>query len=94
VNCTVHGNEWTPRESCLGFIRDLALTDDPAVTEILAEHAVIVTPTANPDGQAAGTRENAQGLDVNRDYLALESPEARAAVGVLNRYQPAVVVCP
>ncbi|HEX5597487.1 MAG TPA: M14 family zinc carboxypeptidase [Micromonosporaceae bacterium] len=92
VNCTVHGNEWTPRESCLAFIRDLALTEDPAITAVLAEHAVLVSPTANPDGRFAGRRENAQGLDVNRDYLALRSPEARAAVEVLNRYQPAVVL--
>ncbi|MBL6276097.1 hypothetical protein JMF97_07980 [Micromonospora fiedleri] len=92
VNCTVHGNEWTPRESCLGLIRNLALSEDPAVTAMLTTHAVLVNPTANPDGRVAGVRENAQGLDVNRDYLALQSPEARAAVEVLNRYRPAVVL--
>ncbi|WP_166355669.1 M14 family zinc carboxypeptidase [Phytoactinopolyspora limicola] len=90
--CTVHGNEWTPRESCLRLIRDLALTDDPDTLDVLQNHAVIVTPTANPDGRARGSRENAQGIDVNRDYLALRSPEARVIVDQLRTYEPDVVV--
>jgi hypothetical protein len=90
--CTVHGNEWTPRESCMKFMRDLALSDDPAITAVLSEYAVLITPTANPDGRAANTRENAQGIDVNRDYLGLVSPESRIIVDVLNRYRPTVVV--
>ncbi len=91
-NCTVHGNEWTPRESCLKLIRDLAFTDDPALTVLLSEVVVLVNPTSNPDGRAADRRENSQGLDVNRDYFELQSPEARAVVDVLNRYRPEVLL--
>jgi murein peptide amidase A len=35
-------------------------------------------PVINPTGLAAGTRENANGLDLNRDYLICESLEIRS----------------
>ena len=34
-------------------------------------------PLLNPLGTRTGTRENGQGLDINRDYLELETPEAK-----------------
>src|SRR5262249_17529464 len=39
-----------------------------------------------------GTRANGQGLDLNRDFVKLESPEARALVRLLGRWDPAVVI--
>jgi len=39
----------------------------------------------HPDGLSRGTRENAGGLDLNRDYRHLNSPEVRAHVGWLRR---------
>ena len=39
-----------------------------------------------------GQRPNAQGLDLNRDYMKLESPEARAFVKLLNDYDPHVAL--
>nr|WP_281375593.1 M14 family metallocarboxypeptidase [Haloferula luteola] len=38
----------------------------------------IVCPALNPAGLVAGTRENAAGLDLNRDYLARMSQEVAA----------------
>lgn len=35
-----------------------------------------------------GLRENAQQLDLNRDFMKLESPEARALVGLMARINP------
>ena len=37
-----------------------------------------------------GTRENSKGLDLNRDYMKLDSAEARALVGLMNRWDPHV----
>jgi hypothetical protein len=39
-----------------------------------------ICPMLNPVGLARGTRENALGTDLNRDYRHLESPEVRAHV--------------
>ncbi|WP_293695296.1 M14 family zinc carboxypeptidase [uncultured Agrococcus sp.] len=92
INCTVHGNEWTPREACLNFLRDLALTEDPETLRMLSDYAVVVNPTVNPDGRQAGTRENANGVDLNRDYLALEEPETRSVVETINHLNPVMVL--
>jgi predicted deacylase len=69
INGAHHGNEWPSTESALAFV-DYALRhlDDPAVDEGLGYFAVYVLPIVNPDGFVAGTRENADGVDVNRDY--------------------------
>src|SRR5205814_2235909 len=39
-----------------------------------------------------GTRANGQGLDLNRDFVKLESPEVRALVKVMNAWDPAVLI--
>lgn len=39
-----------------------------------------ICPVINPSGLKAGTRHNAAGVDLNRDYLALGQPEVQAHV--------------
>ena len=39
-----------------------------------------------------GTRENSKGLDLNRDYMKLDTAEARALVGLMNKWDPHVLV--
>ncbi|TVR51902.1 MAG: DUF2817 domain-containing protein [Puniceicoccaceae bacterium] len=41
-------------------------------------HSWTLYPLLNPCGLAAGTRENADGVDLNRDYLAAGTAEVRA----------------
>lgn len=51
-----------------------------------------ICPLLNPNGLARGIRENADGLDLNRDYKDLQSAETRAHVAWLER-QPNFSVC-
>lgn len=44
----------------------------------------VICPMINPTGLAAGTRENYQGLDLNRDYLQKSSAEIEAHVNWLD----------
>ncbi len=83
-----HGNEPAGREMALQLLRDLAFTDDPELIEQLSETAILVLPNANPDGVAANTRRNGQGLDINRDHLNLRTPEAQTIAQVLQEFTP------
>jgi hypothetical protein len=73
-------------------LRDLAFTDDPEQIAQLKEQTILFVPAANPDGRDANTRENSDGVDINRDHLNLESPEAQAMAAVVRDWQPEAVV--
>ncbi len=88
--CSVHGNEPSGREACMKLARDLATSKDAAVTRFLSRTTVLFL-NANPDGWVANTRGNADGVDVNRDYLALETPEARAVTKVIRDWNPDIL---
>lgn len=64
-------------------------------------------PIYNPDGnekmdpknrqgqvgpETMGRRENAAGLDLNRDFVKLEAPETRALLKFINAWDPAVLI--
>lgn len=89
--CSQHGNEPAGREGCLQRIRALAFTQDPRVLEHLRTTTVLFVPAANPDGSQANTRQNAQGIDINRDHLDAISPEAQTVDALLRDLRPDVV---
>jgi murein peptide amidase A len=93
----IHGNEGAG----MRIARRLLTAAPPGQVQI------IVVPTINPDGAAAGTRGNAHGVDLNRNFPfrwrpldggeysgtgPLSEPESRAAHRLILRRQPDVTI--
>jgi zinc carboxypeptidase len=58
----------------------------------LTDATVWIIPTLNPDGYVAFTRENASGVNLNRDGLRETEPETRALFGLLDDVHADLVV--
>jgi hypothetical protein len=84
-----HGNEPAGSEALLVVARELA---QGLLQPLLERVNVIIVPRANPDGAAEHKRVTSGGLDMNRDHLLLNTPEARALAKLTRDYHPTVVV--
>ena len=63
---------------------------DPVVDRILSSLTLYVVPMLNPDGAERFQRRNAQGIDVNRDALSLQTPEGQILKSLRDRFNPRV----
>jgi hypothetical protein len=84
-----HGNEPAGSEALLVIARELA---QGVLQPLLENINVVIVPRANPDGADANTPATASGLDMSRDHLLLNTPEAQALARLARDYHPAVVV--
>ncbi len=83
ILCGVHGNEYA---GLLVVPRLLErLTANPACFAHL--DICIVTPV-NPVGAQEGSRYNAEGYDINRDFKRFDTPEARAVRRAIEESEP------
>jgi protein MpaA len=97
VGC-IHGDE------CAG----LAITTALRNTHVPAGVQLWLVPEMNPDGTAADTRQNAHGVDLNRNFpfqwepiedptyysgpAPASEPETRAAMALIRQIRPAVTI--
>lgn len=88
--CSIHGDEKSGREACMQLARDMAATEDPAWQRFL-ERTTVLFLNANPDGWVANTRGNADGVDVNRDFMEAATPEGRAILRTIRDWKPDVL---
>lgn len=106
VQGNIHGGEVEGKEALQALLRDLSFAPQPNVLDSVVLLAVPIynadgnerwgPQERNRDEQNGpariGERANAQGLDLNRDYVKAEAPETRAALALLNRWDPDVFV--
>ncbi|MEU2909360.1 M14 family zinc carboxypeptidase [Streptomyces massasporeus] len=92
VNSNIHGNEWEGTDASLKTVERLATAKDAKTRDLLAHSRLYFTITANPDGRIAGTRANANGFDLNRDFVTASQPETRAMRQIELGTQPAVLL--
>ncbi len=70
----------------VGWLADVA--PDPLREELRAGTTLILLPMLNPDGAEIWQRENALGIDINRDARRLATPEARTLRSVWEQWRP------
>ncbi|GHG91150.1 M14 family zinc carboxypeptidase [Streptomyces lanatus] len=92
VNNNIHGDEWEGTDASLKLIERLARAGDGRTRDLLAHSRLYFNITANPDGRIAGTRANAGGFDMNRDFVTASQPEVRAMRQIMVDKQPAVML--
>jgi len=74
----MHGNESTATRSIVDLLSFIAEnTKQEMVNSLLQDLRIHFIPMLNPDGASRWTRENAIGIDLNRDALRLIAPESQ-----------------
>lgn len=85
-----HGDEPAGSEALLVVARELA--PGGLLEPLLDRINVVLVPRANPDGADTAQRVTASGVDMNRDHLLLNTPEARALAVLARNYRPIAVL--
>jgi len=81
----MHGNESTTTRA-LKDVFDFLF--QPSGKRLLEALTLMIVPQLNPDGADAYTRQNANGVDLNRDALDLTQPESNALEALFKRFIP------
>jgi hypothetical protein len=106
VQGNIHGGEVEGKESLQAILRDLLSDPRPNVLDSIVFIALPIYNADGNEAWGPGERQrgsqngperiglrpNAQQLDLNRDYIKLESPEAKASLRFFARWRPDVFV--
>ncbi|WP_051275545.1 M14 family zinc carboxypeptidase [Aestuariibacter salexigens] len=80
----MHGDESTATASLI----DLATHLQTSPPDWLSQVTLMLVPMLNPDGAQRLSRYNAAGIDINRDALALASPEGKILNDLVSDFAP------
>ncbi|MCA6423870.1 MAG: peptidase M14 [Flavobacterium sp.] len=83
----MHGNESTTTKGLLDYINFLN-SNTKESERILSKFTFCIIPMLNPDGADMYTRENANGVDLNRDAQNLSQPESIVLRKTFEEFQP------
>ena len=88
----MHGDEPTATSALFDLFEYLRRhRDEPVRPANPARQLTLhVVPMLNPDGAERFQRRNAQGIDINRDALRLQTPEGRVLKALRDRLNPRV----
>ncbi|MFD2518699.1 M14 family metallopeptidase [Salinimicrobium flavum] len=83
----MHGNESTTTKALLDLLNFL-VSEDPEAVNILEKCTLLFIPMLNPDGAARYTRENVNGVDLNRDAFERKELESRVLRDCFEDFKP------
>ena len=105
IMANIHAGEVEGKEAVQHLARRALLGE---LKPVLSKLIILIAPIFNADGNekisvenraeqygpisGVGVRTNSQALDLNRDFIKLESPEVQSLVTLLNRWDPDVTV--
>jgi hypothetical protein len=105
VLANIHAGEVEGKEACQEIAKRLTGGD---LRPLLGKVIVLMAPIYNADGNerisltnrteqngpigGVGTRENSQGLDLNRDFMKVEASETKALIQLFNEWDPHLTV--
>jgi hypothetical protein len=83
----MHGNESTTTKAVFDYINFLNSNTNES-ERIYSKFTFCILPMLNPDGAELYTRENANGIDLNRDAQNLSQPESILLRKTFEEFQP------
>jgi hypothetical protein len=101
----IHAGEIDGKDASMALLREMVVTR--SVAKLLDRAVVLFVAVLNPDGhersgpynrinqdgpEEMGWRANGSNLNLNRDYMKLDTPEIRAVVALFTRWSPELVI--
>jgi hypothetical protein len=103
IQSGIHAGEIEGKDTALMLVRDMVISKTPHQSAWLNKAIFVVIPVFNVDGhesrsafnrpnqngpEIAGTRQTAQGLNLNRDYIKAATPEMRGWLKLYHAWMP------
>ena len=88
----MHGNESTTTKALFDFLKFISQKDvfQTEINHFLGNYTFYIVPILNPDGAKLYTRENANGIDLNRDAQNLSQRESQCLRDIFEKLQPSL----